>query len=87
MPMPKMDRAELEELASKLARKAGDLLKAELPKRWGIGFCLIVFQFEGTFATYVSNAEREGMIKHLEEMLGHLRAGRVAPPVVDGGEG
>lgn len=43
----------------------------ELQKKYG--FALMVFAFEGPEFTYISNAEREGMIKALNEFLAKLQ--------------
>jgi hypothetical protein len=66
-------------LIEQWSREMAQTIDADLPT--GVGFCLIMFRFDGAFATYCSNAEREGMVKHLEEMLAHLKAGRIMPPV------
>lgn len=49
------------------------------PRR--IGFVLWLFDFgQSGFATYVSNAEREDMIKALKEMLERLESSQPTPP-------
>jgi hypothetical protein len=41
----------------------------------GLGFAFITFEFEGPCMTnYISNAQREDMIKALEETLQRLKA-------------
>jgi hypothetical protein len=39
------------------------------------GFCLFLFSFEGPEMTYVSNAQRPGIIKLLEETLARWKKG------------
>lgn len=47
-----------------------------------VGFAVILFEFGPlTTLSYVSNAEREGLIRTMREWLDRLEAGRIAPPV------
>lgn len=50
------------------------------------GFALLLFSFEGSELTWLSNAEREDMIRLLEEMLLRFKTGRMDdfPHGVDG---
>lgn len=52
-------------------RKIGEKIKKEIP---GLGFCLLVFEFHKPgLANYLSNAQREDMIKSLEETVARLK--------------
>ena len=63
-----MDLSGLEEEA----RSLGRVIKDVMPE--GIGYFLLMFTFgEGGWATFVSNAEREDMIKAIEELLQRLK--------------
>ena len=42
------------------------------------GFALFLFSFEGLEFTYVSNANRESMIKVCEEFIRHMRSGEAS---------
>ena len=46
----------------------------------GIGFALLLFEFgdAGTWSTYISNAQRDDMIKALRECANNLEAGLTA---------
>jgi hypothetical protein len=72
--------AELEARARKLAHAIGN----GLPK--GVGFVVWLFEFgKDGWATYVSNAQRDDMIKALEELLTKLRTlGEIRPPIAGG---
>jgi hypothetical protein len=78
----------LEEL-ERQAREIGRVLKRVLDGTFGaraVGFALLLFDYgEGGHMTYVSSADRQDMIKALEEALGHLRAGTDSPPVPPAG--
>lgn len=55
-------------------RKVGKRIQKELP---GLGFCLLVFEFfEPGMANYLSNAQREDMIRALEETVARLKGGQ-----------
>lgn len=41
------------------------------------GFALLLFSFEGPELTWLSNAERAGMIATLEEILAKMKAGQM----------
>lgn len=45
-----------------------------------VGFCLCLFQFNGSNLTYVSNTERSDMILALKELIMQLEANTVAEP-------
>jgi hypothetical protein len=44
------------------------------------GFLLFIFSFEGPEATWISNAQREGMIEALEEFIRKLKRGEATLP-------
>lgn len=48
------------------------------------GFMLLLFSFDGSEATYTSNADRTDMIEFLEEMLLTLKTNQVFEPGVLG---
>lgn len=51
-------------------REVGTMLKKMLP---GLGFALLVFRFEKPgMSNYLSNAQREDMIKSLKETVARL---------------
>jgi hypothetical protein len=53
-------------------RALGKMLSEEIP---GLGYALFVFEFyRPGVANYVSNAQREDMIKTLEETLARFKA-------------
>jgi len=41
------------------------------------GFALLLFSFEGPELTWLSNAERDDMIRLLEELLSHFKVGKM----------
>lgn len=52
-------------------RKLANRLKKEIP---GLGFALFVFEFHKPgISNYISNAQRDDMIKALEETLARLK--------------
>jgi len=56
-------------------RKLGDVIKKTIP---GLGFAIIVFEFNKPgLANYISNANREDMIKSLEETIARLKGGEI----------
>lgn len=57
-------------------RKVAEVIRASLPK--GLGFCLITFETgtSDTPSNYISNCEREDMIKHLRETAETLEKNR-----------
>ena len=61
------------------ARDIGHLIGAHLGGkvngRWQTGFALLIFSFAGPEFTYISNADRQDMIRTLEELLGNLKKG------------
>lgn len=62
---------EIESKCHDLGRTIASVINTpELQKKYG--FALMVFSFEGPEFTYISNSEREGMIKALNEFLVHL---------------
>lgn len=74
----------LEVTARALAERIQPILKVtyEVTGIGPFGFCVVVFELgKSGVSTYVSNAEREGMVKALEEMLVQLKAGMVADPI------
>ena len=51
------------------------LIREGLPK--GVGFCLMMFDFgAGGFMAYSSNAQRDDMIKAINELIAWLEAGK-----------
>lgn len=59
------------------ARGIGRVLKDSVPP--GVGFALILFTFGGDgWLTYLSNGQREDMIKCLEETLHKIRTSPAA---------
>lgn len=67
-------RATLEEVERKM-QKIGAMVKAETPAGWG--FAVLCFSFgENGFMNWVSNAERDDMIKALREMAARMESDR-----------
>lgn len=78
-----IDPAKLRYLEAK-AREIGKLIDSAInesvtggasEKRFG--FALLLFSFDGSELTWLSNAERADMIKALEELLGNWRRGKM----------
>lgn len=46
-------------------------------KRRRNGFALLLFSFEGPELTWISNGEKDDMVKVLEEMLSRFKTGRM----------
>jgi hypothetical protein len=65
-----------------LSREIGHLIGKACPP--GYGFLLVMFSFgEGGFTNYISNAEREDVVRLLDELRAKLAAGdEGAPPGV-----
>lgn len=60
-----------------LMRKLGTMIQKEIP---GVGFALVVFEFKAPgIANYISNADREDMIKGLQETVDRLRRNKDFP--------
>jgi hypothetical protein len=59
-------------------RQLAEMIKKEIP---GLGFALITFEFIETTApaNYISNAQREDMIKAIEEILDRWKKGKTFP--------
>lgn len=75
--MDKASLAKLEETAQGIAQIVGPLFD-----RAGAGFALIGFQFgDGGWTTYVSNAERDGVIKALRECADIIERNQDMPPI------
>jgi hypothetical protein len=74
--MREIEAKKLRHLEGK-AREIAKLLDAAVNKGRDekSGFCLFLFSFEGPEFTYVSNAQREDMIKLLEEILARWKVG------------
>jgi hypothetical protein len=51
-------------------RTVGRTIKSEMPPGWG--FTLMMFEFDGPSMFYMSSAQREGMIKTLQEFIQKL---------------
>lgn len=63
-----------EDELNELARSIGNRIGSSLPK--GVGFSLIVFTFgEGGWLSYISNGQREDVLKMLDEYRERLKAG------------
>lgn len=59
------------------ARRCANKIRTDLPP--GAGFALLVFDFGPRgFMAYISNAEREDMIRALREQIARLEAGTSA---------
>lgn len=72
-----MDRGSLEILAAVAAKRIGDELKAATPP--GIGFAVLMFDFGETGnLAYVSNADRQDMIRAFKEFIAKHEAGAVS---------
>ena len=73
--------AQLEQRVAEIARLIGPVFDS-----MGIGFALVGFTFgEKGWSTYVTNADRDDMIKAFEELVSVVREGRDRAPVVKGG--
>ena len=63
----------LEESARLMGRTIGQVLEEIEPKKKrGFGFALMIFSFDGDEMTWISNVEREDMIKLLDEFKANL---------------
>lgn len=61
-----------------LLKDIGHNIGAKLPEGWG--FMLTIQSYGEKGATfYISNCERQGMIKMLKEMIHKLRKGKINP--------
>lgn len=69
--------AVMESRARQLASLIHDMIDPYRENK--MGFALLLFSFDGSESTYVSNAQREDMIKFMREMLAHLETGVIAP--------
>ena len=71
------DRRKIEDQAQNLAQIIGGVADSV-----GVGFALLFFTWgEGGWSTYVSNAEREDMVKALRECADNLEHGRDVAPL------
>src|SRR5215831_13955203 len=74
-PMKKIDIQQelhrLEESARLMGRTIGQVLEEIEPKKKR-GFALMIFSFDGDEMTWISNVEREDMIKLLDEFKANL---------------
>lgn len=63
-------RRDLEQLGQQMAELINSLV-GHPENRFGkkIGFCLVLFDFDGEWQTYTSNAEREGMVDALRQVI------------------
>lgn len=67
------DLAKLEATARGIAAAIGETIRDE-HGRDQVGFMLMMFEFRaGGWSTYLSNAERQSMIKAMEELIQRLR--------------
>jgi hypothetical protein len=62
----------MEATAENIGHLLGKAIETSHP---GAGFALMIFSFEGPEFTYISNAQREDMLKMLEEFIGRMRKG------------
>lgn len=72
------DLLELNEVAQRAGGLIGKALETHQKQRGGAQTCFALLMFtigEGGWSTWVSNAEREGMIEAMEEMVKKLKAG------------
>jgi hypothetical protein len=52
-------------------RELAELLEREVPRATGVGFALFLFNFgDGGAISYISNAQRETMVRAVREWLG-----------------
>jgi hypothetical protein len=65
---------DMEAHARNIARLLDDRLNPTRPPRTH-GFALLIFAFEGPELTWISNAERDDMVKALKELLERFEAG------------
>lgn len=68
---------EIEEMAREVGALIGEATRRQAQAK-GIeryGFALMMFSFAGPEFTWISNAEREDMIKVLKEFIQQLKAG------------
>lgn len=73
--------AEKLESLETICRDIGRLIQGAMPGT-GVGFALLMFDFGGGgHLTYVSNAQREDMIKALYECIANLQHGLDQPHV------
>lgn len=68
-PVPPTDLATMEEKAREIGRIIGGML----PKDIGFTFQLFTFG-EGGWATYISNCDRQDMIRALKELIARLES-------------
>ena len=64
---------DIEEQARSLAHVLDEVLQKRLGRR--TGFALLMFDFEGPELTWISNAQREDMLKALRELVARFEAG------------
>ena len=69
----------IEEEGLKIGRTINERINRNNPGVKKYGFLLMVFTFDGNELTYLSNAERDGMLTLLEEFVKRQRSG-----IVDG---
>lgn len=68
----KIKRATLEE-AEKQARGIAEVLTTAMPKGWGFFLHLSSFG-NGGFSTYISNCDRDDILKLMEELIPQLQS-------------
>jgi hypothetical protein len=61
------------------ARGIADVLGRNLPPGWGFG--LMFFEFKGPESTWISNCNRQDMVKALRELADRLELDRAGGPV------
>jgi hypothetical protein len=73
-----------EDLCRRVGETLGNIIRASGMR---LGFCLLVFGFDDApdpelrhFLTYISNADRDSMLKTMKEFIAKHEAGEIAPP-------
>ena len=62
------------QMGAEAMRKLGRRIQKEIP---GLGFAVFVFEFHTAgMSNYISNAQREDMIRAMEETLARLKGGK-----------
>lgn len=70
--MREVDQEKLER-TQELTRMVGRVINSAVQP---YGFALLIFSFEGPELSYVSNADRDDMVKVLEEFTANLKSGK-----------
>jgi hypothetical protein len=67
----------MEHDARELGKRVDSFVNSQRDEK--IGFAVLLFSFDGKESTYVSNAQREDMIKYLRECADRLETNSYAP--------